>query len=258
MRHIRNLYFKTFLKMDGNKLKNKIALVTGASVGIGAEITKSLANLGMIVIGIARRDQLVEKLNEEIENSGKIIARKCDVTNSDEVINTFKWIQETFGELNVFVNNAGMIKASFLMNTNTEDIKQLFDLNVVSSCVCTKEALLMMQKNQTKGHIILINSVLGHRIPDVPVPLFSVYPSTKFALTALCQTIKQEINYHKLSVKLTSINPGMVDTDFLKVYQCYDKFPKLKPENVAQAVVFALQTPDNVQIDDITLQATMY
>lgn len=89
----------------------------------------------------------------------------------------------------------------------------------------------------------------------MPVPLFSVYPATKHAITALCQTVRQEIHFLKLNIKLTSICPGLVDTDFLNVYsQAVDELPKLQPMDVAKAVLYALDTPDGVQVEDIILQ----
>lgn len=240
-----------------NQWKDKIAVVTGASSGIGACIAQTLANVGMKVIGIARRADLIDELAENVSGGGKIYSRKCDVTNETEVLETFEWVKGNFGSIDVFVNNAGQIKASFLIESSTSDLQSLFDLNVVASCVCVREVIKLMRANRTKGHIIILNSILGHRVPDVPVPLFSVYPSTKYAITALCQTVRQEINFHKLNIKLTSISPGMVDTDFLAVYgsSVYAQLPKLKANDIAQAVMYALNTPDYVQIDDISLQA---
>ncbi|XP_061388690.1 farnesol dehydrogenase, partial [Musca vetustissima] len=102
----------------------------------------------------------------------------------------------------------------------------------------------------------LFISILGHRIPDVAVPLFSVYPATKHAITGLCQTLRQEIHFLKLNIKLTSINPGMVDTDFLNVYShTVADLPKLNAGDVADAIMYALETPHHVQVEDITLQA---
>ncbi|CAD7084231.1 unnamed protein product [Hermetia illucens] len=243
--------------MDSNRWQDKVAVVTGASSGIGACIAQNLANSGLTVIGLARRVELIDDLSKNVSGNGKIYSRKCDLTNESEVQETFQWIKDNFSGIDVFVNNAGCIKAAFLLDSPTGDLKQLFDLNCVSTCVCVREAIRMMREKDDTGHIFIINSVLGHRVPDVPVPLFSVYPSTKHALTALCQTVRQEINFHKLNIKLTSISPGMVDTDLLAVYDLsmYAQLPKLQANDVAQAVMYALNTPDHVQIDDIVLQA---
>lgn len=125
-----------------NKWKGKVALVSGASTGIGANISKALANSGLTVIGLGRRVEaiqvcltfsicifsifnlkfsqfnfecrLLQELSNQVQN-GKIIAKKCDVTNEDEVLAIFKWIKDKFGHLDVFVNNAGVIKSNLLL-----------------------------------------------------------------------------------------------------------------------------------------------
>ncbi|XP_023168484.2 farnesol dehydrogenase [Drosophila hydei] len=241
--------------MESFYWRNKVAVITGASVGIGASIALTLANAGMVVVGLARRVELIEALSAQVTGEGKIFARQCDLSDDEQLISTFNWIRERFFCIHVLICNAGILKANFLSESPTKDIKELFDLNVVATASCLRETLKHMAAIKVRCHIIVINSVLGHRIPDVPVPLFSVYPATKHAITALCQTVRQEIHFLKLNIKLTSICPGMVDTDFLNVYsQAVDALPKLQPEDVAKAVLYALDTPDGVQVEDIILQ----
>ncbi|XP_030370542.1 farnesol dehydrogenase isoform X1 [Scaptodrosophila lebanonensis] len=235
--------------------RNKVAVITGASVGIGASTAVTLANAGMVVVGLARRSELIEALKEQVTGEGKIFARQCDLSDERQLTETFNWIQERFHCIHVLVCNAGILKANFLSESPTKDIKELFDLNVVATACCLRESLKHMAAIKVRGHIVVINSVLGHRIPEVPVPLFSVYPATKHAITALCQTVRQEIHFLKLNIKLTSICPGMVDTDFLNVYsQAVAELPKLQAQDVAKAVLYALDTPDGVQVEDIILQ----
>ncbi|XP_036673090.2 farnesol dehydrogenase [Drosophila suzukii] len=235
--------------------RNKVAVVTGASVGIGASTVLELANAGMVVIGLARRAELIEALKDQITGEGKIFARQCDLNDEEQLTSAFNWIQEKFEVIHVLVCNAGILKANFLSESPTKDIKELFDTNVVATASCLREALKHMAAVKVRGHIVVMNSVLGHRIPEVPVPLFSVYPATKHAITALCQTVRQEIHFLKLNIKLTSICPGMVDTDFLSVYsQAVAELPKLQAKDVAKAVLYALDTPDGVQVEDIILQ----
>ncbi|XP_017058764.1 farnesol dehydrogenase [Drosophila ficusphila] len=235
--------------------RNKVAVVTGASVGIGASTAVELANAGMVVVGLARRSELIEALNDQVTGDGKIFARKCDLSDEEQLTETFNWIRRDFDVIHVLVCNAGILKANFLSESSTKDIKELFDTNVVATASCLREALKHMAAVKVRGHIVVMNSVLGHRIPEVPVPLFSVYPATKHAITALCQTVRQEIHFLKLNIKLTSICPGMVDTDFLSVYsQAVAELPKLQAKDVAKAVLYALDTPDGVQVEDIILQ----
>lgn len=93
-------------------------------------------------------------------------------------------------------------------------------------------------------------SILGHRIPDISYPAFGVYPATKHSLTALCQTIRQELSFLKAPIKLTSVSPGMVDTDILTAMnqEVISRLPKLGVSDVTDAVVYALSTPDTVRV----------
>ncbi|KAH8264057.1 hypothetical protein KR038_002034 [Drosophila bunnanda] len=241
--------------MENSYWRNKVAVVTGASVGIGACTALELANAGMIVVGLARRVELIEALKDQVMGEGKIFGRQCDLSDEEQLTSAFSWIREKFQAVHVLVCNAGILKANFLSESTTKDIKELFDTNVVATACCLREALKHMAAVNVRGHIVVMNSVLGHRIPEVPVPLFSVYPATKHAITALCQTVRQEIHFLKLNIKLTSICPGMVDTDFLSVYsQAVAELPKLQAKDVAKAVLYALDTPDGVQVEDIILQ----
>ncbi|KAL7730335.1 hypothetical protein ACLKA6_016581 [Drosophila palustris] len=224
--------------MESFYWRNKVAVITGASVGIGASIAVTLANAGMVVIGLARREELVEALNAQVTGEGKIFGRQCDLTNDEQLVSSFNWIHERFHCIHVLICNAGIIKANFLSESSTKDIKELFDLNVVATASCLREALRHMAKIKVPCHIVVINSVLGHRIPEVPVPLFSVYPATKHAITALCQTVRQEIHFLKLNIKLTAV----------------DELPKLQALDVTKAVLYALDTPDGVQVEDIIMQ----
>ncbi|KAI9584394.1 farnesol dehydrogenase [Glossina fuscipes] len=234
----------------------KTAVITGASSGIGACVALKLANAGITVIGLARRVELIEELNNQITGEGKIHAYCCDLNDEPSILEAFKWIQEKFTTFQILVCNAGMIKANFLSESPTSDIKQLYDLNVFSTTICLREGLRAMRSTPNLNcHIIIMNSILGHRVPDVSMPLFSVYPASKHAIAALCQTVRQEIQFLKLNIKLTSINPGMVDTDFLKVYATASKMPKLNTEDVAQALYYTLETPPHVQVEDVTLQS---
>ncbi|KAI8122960.1 hypothetical protein FF38_09615 [Lucilia cuprina] len=235
--------------------QTKVAVITGASSGIGAKIALKLANAGVIVIGLARRTNLIDDLSKDIEGDGKIVSHHCDLNKEDSILEAFNMIRTTYGTISILICNAGIIKANFLTESTSKELKDLYDLNVYATTICLREGLKLMA-TATKGHIIVMNSILGHRIPDVPVPLFSVYPATKHAITGLCQTVRQEIHFLKLNIKLTSINPGLVDTDFLNVYsQSMADLPKLSAEDVAQAVYYALETPNHVQVEDITLQA---
>lgn len=143
---------------------------------------------------------------------------------------------------------------NFITDDEPENLRKLFEVNVIATCVCVKEAVKIMRENGESGHIIIMNSVLGHRIPDIPPnlrPPFGMYPATKHALTALCQTLRMEMNFLKLPIKITSISPGMVDSELLTNFNqnLVAVLPKLKVEDVAEAVKYALSTPDRVRVN---------
>lgn len=237
--------------------KNRVAVVTGASSGIGAEICVTLANNGMVVIGLARRINLIEELNDNVTGLGRIYGVECDLTDSNSIITAFEHIKNKFHVVHLLVNNAGRTTSNFVLDSPADEVKDVFDLNVVAACTCIKQAVELMKLHGSRSHIIIINSIFGHRVMELPKPAFHVYPATKHALTALCQTVRQEIRFNKLNIKLTSISPGMVETDFLKVYKevNYAPYPKLQPKDVADAVVYALHTPPTVQVEEVILQA---
>lgn len=140
----------------------------------------------------------------------------------------------------------------FITDDEPENFRKLFEVNVIASCLCVREAVKLM-KEQESGHIIVMNSILGHRIPDIPSllkPPFGLYPASKFALTAVCQTLRSEMSFLKLPIKITSISPGMVESDFLTNLNPHlvAVMPKLKVEDVAKAVKYVLQTPQRVRV----------
>ncbi|XP_063705276.1 farnesol dehydrogenase-like [Culicoides brevitarsis] len=237
--------------------KGKVALVTGASVGIGANTAVELANAGMIVIGIARRESAIAALVSKVTGEGKIIAKKCDLTVEAEIIEVFKWIEANYGGVDVLINNAALLLSNFMTETPTDQIREIFNLNVVAATICVQETIKNLRKRQAKGHIINLNSILGHRIPDVPRPVFGIYPASKFAMSAINHLIKAEMSYLKAPIKCTSISPGMVDTDLISTFSSSfkDYMTKLQAEDVTAAILYALGTPDRVQVEEIILQA---
>jgi NADP-dependent 3-hydroxy acid dehydrogenase YdfG len=162
-------------------------------------------------------------------------------------------IRKEYERLDVFINNAGILMTSFITEDDPNNIRKLFEVNVIASCVCLKEAVNLMKENSGKGHVIIMNSILGHRIPDIPPtmrPPFGLYPASKHALLALAQSLRQELSYLKLPIKITSISPGMVETDILAGFnqQLVAMLPKLKVEDITEAVKYVLNTPDRVRV----------
>ncbi|XP_055526203.1 farnesol dehydrogenase-like [Wyeomyia smithii] len=241
------------------KWNGKVALVTGASSGIGRDVALALADAGMLVVGIARRVELIEILANKITGSGKIFPRKCDVSQEPELLETFEWIRKTLGGVDVLICNAGVFRCNFVTQSDTADFRDTFNVNVVATCVCIREAVKNMKERSVPGHIFIVNSILGKRIPDVSVPMFGTYPASKFALTGLAEVIRKELIYFKLPIRLTSIHPGMVQTDMIKVFDSALalRLPKLEVFDITANILHCLGTPLDVHIDELTIMPAM-
>jgi NADP+-dependent farnesol dehydrogenase len=188
---------------------NRLAVVTGASVGIGAAIVIELAKAGMIVIGLARRPEKIEALKSEIPENlrNNLHAMKCDVSKEEEIVATFKEIDGKFGGISVLVNNAGVLaEGTLFTRENADDIRNLININLYGVVFCTREAYISMKKhNIDDGHIVNINSIAGHKVPYVPTNLssFNVYPASKHAVTALTEVYRQDLVKEKSNIRVT-------------------------------------------------------
>jgi NADP+-dependent farnesol dehydrogenase len=248
------------------KWRGKIAIVTGASSGIGAAIVKDLASNGINVIGLARRSEKVEELAKELSHyDGKIYARKCDISDYAALKETFKWIEEQFSVVNILINNAGIGQRERVFDFSdeaTESINKMIDLNFTNLVHCTREAVRLMKKSNDYGFIVNISSILGHTIP---YPNYTgVYPPTKYAVSAFSEVIRQELIIDGDSkIRVTNLSPGTVKTDVFKTVgiEDLDKFfterVHIHPEDVSAGVMYALSTPYNVNVTQLTIKPIM-
>ncbi|XP_059052406.1 farnesol dehydrogenase-like [Achroia grisella] len=235
--------------------RGRVAVVTGASAGIGAAICLGLANAGVCVVGLARRVHLVEELSSKVEaGKGSIHSRQCDVSKLADVVAAFNWIEETFGGTDILVNNAGVMNPGFITDLGDQPLKDeqliaTIDTNVTGLVMCTRRAISSMVKRQFDGHVININSIAGHYIPFSP--LFNVYPSSKHAVTAFTHSLLNELAAFKNKIKVTGICPGLVDTDMAS--EAATICPTLRPSDIADTVLYALSTPPTVNINEISI-----
>ncbi|XP_067628688.1 farnesol dehydrogenase-like [Eurosta solidaginis] len=238
---------------------NRVAVVTGASSGIGSACVKYLAEHGMIVVGLARRKERIEELRKQVKPSAgdRIHAIKCDVRHEEEIIAAFKEIESKFGPIAVLVNNAGVVRKMNLMDeNNSADVRDVVDTNIMGVVNCTQQAFRSMKANGGDGHVFIINSVAGHSIPKIPNFSLNIYAPTKFACTALTEIYRQEFSTLKTKVKVTSISPGAVDTEMVtpEIKKAMPDALFLKSEDVADALIYCLQTPPHVQIHELTIK----
>ena len=199
------------------QLKTKIAVVTGASSGIGACIVKDLLKAEMIVIGLARRIERIIELQQQLplDEQKRLHPMQCDVTHEREVESVFKEIINKYGSIYLLVNNAGCMRLGQLCRMPMEQIQQILQTNIGGVVNCTRYAFESMLRGngngdsdgEKTGHVVLINSILGHQVPVIPghVPSFNIYPATKYAVTAINEIYRQEFRGLGTKVKVTVI-----------------------------------------------------
>ncbi|KAH8383726.1 hypothetical protein KR009_010204 [Drosophila setifemur] len=243
-----------------DRWQNRVAVVTGASSGIGSACCKDLVAKGLIVVGLARREHRLQELKASLpaDQQARFHGRKCDVSVEQQVVDAFAWVDETLGGADVLVNNAGITTESLITDANnSSDIRAVLDTNVLGFVWCAREAFRSQQKrNVTDGHVVVINSIVGHKIPTLPGFNFKMYAPSKYAVTALTEVLRLEFNHKKTQTKITSISPGAVDTEIIdeKIKEAFPNFPMLRAEDVADAVSYCIQTPPNVQIHELTIK----
>ncbi|KFB50611.1 AGAP005645-PA-like protein [Anopheles sinensis] len=233
----------------------KVAVVTGSSSGIGAAIAKDLAKAGMITVGLARRVERIEALKKELsaDAAARLHAIKCDVSSEADIDATFKQIEEKFGGVDVLVNNAGIVRSNNLLDQgNLVDLRAVLDTNVTGLVLCSQWAYKSMVARSVDGHIVHINSIAGHGVPNFPK--LSIYPASKHAVTAITETMRQELRAAGTKIKVTSISPGAVKTEILEPLEGTAEMPMLQSEDISQAVLYAIGTPPRVQVHEIIIK----
>ncbi|XP_046431809.1 farnesol dehydrogenase-like [Neodiprion fabricii] len=238
---------------------NKVAVVTGASSGIGAAIAEAFLKEGLIVVGVARRLENLEALSvSNQEAKGKFHARQCDITNTEELLKTLKWVDNELGGIDILVNNAAIWSVKRVIDGNVEEFRKLLDLNVLATAVCVREAVDSMQRRNVAGHIININSMDGHWLPFMGNA--SLYPATKFAITIMTETVRRELAVANSRIKITSVSPGFVKTDIMRASgvpnpeHFLDNIPHLQPKSIADGVLYVLGTPEDVQVTELSIR----
>ncbi|XP_030600728.1 dehydrogenase/reductase SDR family member 11-like [Archocentrus centrarchus] len=247
--------------------RGRVALVTGASVGIGAAIAVELVRFGMKVVSCARDVGKIQKLAAECQSAGHpgvLVPFKCDLTKEEEILSMFEAIKEQHKGVDVCINNAGLAHPELLINGKTSSWKNMMDVNVLALSICTREAYQSMkERNVDDGHIININSMSGHRV--VPNANLHFYTATKYAVTALTEGLRQELRAENTHIRATCISPGLVETEFaLRFYRdhpnkaagVYSAYKPLEAIDVANAVTYVLSAPPHVQIGDVQFQGT--
>lgn len=239
-----------------------VALITGASSGIGAAIARRLAAAGYNLAICARRIDRLHQLAEELGEASQtmVLAQAVDLRQEEEILKFFNIIRHTWGGIDVLINNAGLGHKEPLMSGATAAWQEMLDVNVLALCICTREAVKDMQKRGDRGHILHLSSMSGYRVPGAS----GVYAATKHAVRALTEGLRQELRAAKSNIRVSSISPGFVETEFAAKYyqssdkaqELYSRYPVLQPADIAEAVWYALSQPEHVQVHDVLLRCT--
>ncbi|KAF5298525.1 hypothetical protein FQA39_LY11777 [Lamprigera yunnana] len=238
------------------KWVGSLAVVTGASAGIGAAISTELVKAGINVVGIGRRIEKIEELSESLnEESGKLYALYCDLTDEQQIFDGFKWIEETLGPISILINNAGLLHPTTLSDGNVDQWRDVINVNVLAYCICQREALKSMKNSCIDGIIINVSSVTGINVPDMATSelLLNLYPATKHAVNSISDILRLELRKESSKIRVTVISPGIVETDLFRELpedevSSVSHYPMLKSEDIANAVRYILSTPPNIQV----------
>ncbi len=242
------------------KKQRPVAIVTGASSGIGLAIAQHLSKAGYDLALCARRHDRLTAAAKDLETNGsEVLAQTVDLRDEAQILSFFSAVHERFGRLDVLINNAGLGHKEPLMTGKTEAWREMLEVNVLALCICTREAVQRMQ-SANSGHIVHISSMSGHRVPAIA----GIYSATKFAVRSLSETLRRELRTAQSNIRISSVSPGIVETEFAQKYhqsaekaqETYGQFPVLQAEDIAKAVVYALQQPEHVEVNDILIRPT--
>lgn len=244
------------------RFAGRVAVVTGASSGIGANIAKDLAEAGMLVVGVARRKDRLEDLAASLSakgTKGRLEVVQADLSTVEEVHRVFNWVEDNLGGVSVVINSAGVVATNTIQDLDLSEIQNIVTTNVTAVMASCKEAVSSMKKHDIKdGHIININSVAGHVVVNIPGMSFSAYTATKYAVTAMCKGLRFDVQrIPGFKIRVTSISPGDVNTEMAHVIYSSDT-PEciLQTKDVSSAVMYALACPSSVEITELTIQPT--
>lgn len=241
-------------------LSNKVVIVTGASSGIGYATAVELGKRGAKVVCAARRIKRLDDLADEIiKAGGHAVAAECDVTNRGDVEAMVATARETFGPIDILINNAGIMPLSFMDACKVDEWISTVDVNV-NGVLYGVGAVLQEMLERQSGHIINVSSVAGRKV----FPGGAVYCATKFAVHALSEGIRQEVAAS--GVRVTTIAPGLVTTELQdaitdeRVKERFRNMPEgftpLESEDIARAIIYALEAPAHVNVNELLVRPT--
>jgi len=230
-------------------LQNKIALITGASRGIGQNISYSLAEKGVHAIITARTESKLLEVKKNITlKGGKVTSIPADLSKESDILNLFDVINKKFGKLEILVNNAAVGIFGKLVDFPIEDFDKIINVNLRAVYLCCQQALKIMIP-AGKGHIINISSVVGFK----GYPNQTAYTASKHAIMGLTKSLAAEVQEYGICV--SAILPGGVDTEFVtQIRPDLDRSILIPPSDISNTVLYLLSLSDNAMVDQIYIR----
>ena len=240
-------------------IRGKVIVITGASSGLGEAAARRLSAEGATVVLGARRTERLASLSRELgTKGGKSLVVATDVTDRAQVQKLVDSAVETFGRVDVLINNAGVMPLSPLANLKVDEWDRMIDVNIKGVLYGIAAALPHMQR-QKAGHIINVSSVAGHKVG----PTFAVYSATKHAVRTLTEGLRMEVKPY--NIRTTIISPGAVATELLNgisdpetaaANRAYVAKVAVPADSFARAVAFAISQPAELDINEILFRPT--
>ena len=242
-------------------LDSHVAIVTGASSGIGEATAKTLARRGASVVLAARREGKLTDLKAAIEaDGGTALVVPTDVTDRDAVQALAQQTLDAYGRIDVLVNNAGIMPLTLLHNMRTDDWYSTVDVNVYG-VLHAVEAVLPTMIEQKRGHVVNVSSVAGRRV----YPGGAVYSATKYAVRALSEGMRAELG-PAYGIRVTCIEPGAVATELTdtigdeeikeSMQKMFSKLTPLEAQRIAEAIAYAVDAPDSTTVAELLVLPT--
>ena len=236
-------------------MKVKTVLITGATSGIGKATAYRLAESKMRLIICGRRREVLDKIRKDLSQLTPVISLCFDVSDNNQVIKAIESLPEDFQNIDMLVNNAGNAHGlDKIQDGNIDDWDKMIDSNVKGFLYVAKAVIPGMVK-KSSGHIINIGSLAGREIYEKG----NVYCATKHAVNAISKGMRIDLNKH--NIKVSEINPGLVETDFSKVRfkgdpkanKVYEGYKALQAEDIAEIIEFVISRPGHVNIADVLI-----
>ncbi len=237
-------------------MTKKIALITGATSGIGKATAELLAQKGYHLILCGRRLDRLKKIHQNLSRQTTATYLNFDIQSGDEVKKAIESLPKKWKSIDILINNAGNAHGlDFIHEGNLNDWNAMIDTNIKGVLYISKLIIPEMVRRK-KGHIIIIGSIAGKEVYTKG----NVYCATKHAIDALTKGIRMDLNPY--GIKVTAIHPGLVETEFSivrfkgdkeKANQVYKGYQPLHPKDIANTILYTLETPPHVVISDLTI-----